>query len=117
MFWICDIIEKGAEWMTSQGRHERKGFRSFSVSGRVKKPGVVLAPAAPTRLRPYLIDAVERGMQRTLARLAGSTVNGGAAKGDGANGDGGQPPWASARSSASSSSGSRVTSGSASGSE
>jgi formate dehydrogenase beta subunit len=48
MFWIRDTIEKGAEWMTSQGRHERKGFRSFSVSGRVKKPGVVLAPAGVT---------------------------------------------------------------------
>jgi len=46
MFWIRDIIEKGAEWMTAQGRHERKGFRSFSVSGRVKSPGVKLAPAA-----------------------------------------------------------------------
>ncbi len=48
LFWIRDIIEKGAEWMTSQGRKERKGFRSFSVSGRVKKPGVVLAPAGVT---------------------------------------------------------------------
>ena len=48
MFWIRDVIEKGAEWVTSQGRHERKGFRSFSVSGRVKKPGVVLAPAGVT---------------------------------------------------------------------
>ncbi len=48
LFWIRDIIEKGAEWMTSQGRRERKGFRSFSVSGRVKKPGVVLAPAGVT---------------------------------------------------------------------
>ena len=36
MFWIRDIVEKGAAWVTSQGRHERKGFRSFSVSGRVK---------------------------------------------------------------------------------
>src|SRR5437667_233179 len=45
MFWIRDIIERGAEWMTSHGRHERKGFRSFSVSGRVNKPGVVFAPA------------------------------------------------------------------------
>src|SRR6478736_6035891 len=48
LFWVRDIIEKGAEWMTSQGRHERKGFRSFSVSGRVKKPGVVRAPAGVT---------------------------------------------------------------------
>jgi NADH:ubiquinone oxidoreductase subunit F (NADH-binding)/NADH:ubiquinone oxidoreductase subunit E len=45
LFWIRDIIEKGAVWFTSQGRRERKGFRSFSVSGRVKKPGVKLAPA------------------------------------------------------------------------
>jgi formate dehydrogenase len=48
LYWIRDIVEKGAEWATSQGRHERKGFRSFSVSGRVKKPGVVLAPAGVT---------------------------------------------------------------------
>ena len=48
LFWIRDIIEKGAAWVTSQGRHERKGFRSFSVSGRVKNPGVKLAPAGVT---------------------------------------------------------------------
>jgi NADH:ubiquinone oxidoreductase subunit F (NADH-binding) len=45
MYWVRDIIEKGAAWFTSHGRRERKGFRSFSVSGRVKQPGVVLAPA------------------------------------------------------------------------
>jgi formate dehydrogenase len=49
MYWVRDIIEKGAAWFTSHGRRERKGFRSFSVSGRVKKPGVVLAPAGVTR--------------------------------------------------------------------
>jgi formate dehydrogenase len=48
LYWIRDIVEKGAEWVTSQGRHERKGFRSFSVSGRVKNPGVKLAPAGIT---------------------------------------------------------------------
>jgi formate dehydrogenase beta subunit len=48
LYWIRDIVEKGAAWMTSQGRKERKGFRSFSVSGRVKKPGVVVAPAGVT---------------------------------------------------------------------
>jgi formate dehydrogenase beta subunit len=48
MYWIRDIVEKGAAWATSQGRHERKGFRSFSVSGRVKNPGVKLAPAGIT---------------------------------------------------------------------
>ena len=48
LYWVRDIVEKGAPWMISQGRRERKGFRSFSVSGRVKKPGVVLAPAGVT---------------------------------------------------------------------
>jgi NADH:ubiquinone oxidoreductase subunit F (NADH-binding)/NADH:ubiquinone oxidoreductase subunit E len=48
LFWVRDIVEKGAEWFTSHGRHERKGFRSFSVSGRVIKPGVVFAPAGVT---------------------------------------------------------------------
>ncbi len=47
-YWVRDIIEKGPEWFTSYGRHERKGLRSFSVSGRVKKPGVHLAPAGIT---------------------------------------------------------------------
>jgi len=45
LYWVRDIVEKGAAWFTGHGRRERKGFRSFSVSGRVNKPGVVLAPA------------------------------------------------------------------------
>ncbi|MEM5427752.1 NADH-ubiquinone oxidoreductase-F iron-sulfur binding region domain-containing protein [Cupriavidus oxalaticus] len=48
LYWVRDIIEKGAEWFASQGRNGRKGLRSFSVSGRVKKPGVHLAPAGIT---------------------------------------------------------------------
>ena len=48
LFWVRDIVEHGVDWFTSQGRHERKGFRSFSVSGRVKNPGVKLAPAGVT---------------------------------------------------------------------
>jgi formate dehydrogenase len=48
LYWVRDIVEKGADWFTSHGRRERKGLRSFSVSGRVKKPGVVLAPAGVT---------------------------------------------------------------------
>ncbi|WP_367395071.1 NADH-ubiquinone oxidoreductase-F iron-sulfur binding region domain-containing protein [Cupriavidus sp. Agwp_2] len=48
LYWVRDIIEKGAEWFASQGRNGRKGLRSFSVSGRVKKPGVHLAPAGTT---------------------------------------------------------------------
>jgi formate dehydrogenase len=48
LYWVRDIVERGPEWFTSQGRRERKGFRSFSVSGRVRKPGVVQAPAGVT---------------------------------------------------------------------
>ena len=48
LHWVRDILENGADWFTSQGRHRRKGLRSFSVSGRVKKPGVHLAPAGIT---------------------------------------------------------------------
>jgi formate dehydrogenase len=61
LFWVRDIVEKGADWFTSQGRHEKKGFRSFSVSGRVKKPGVVLAPAGVTARD--LLDEFCGGMQ------------------------------------------------------
>jgi formate dehydrogenase len=60
LFWVRDIVEKGANWFTSHGRHERKGFRSFSVSGRVKNPGVKLAPAGVTARE--LIDEFCGGM-------------------------------------------------------
>jgi formate dehydrogenase len=46
--WVREIVEKGAPWFAAQGRNGRKGLRSFSVSGRVKKPGVHLAPAGIT---------------------------------------------------------------------
>jgi formate dehydrogenase len=48
LYWVREILEKGAEWFASQGRNGRKGLRSFSVSGRVNKPGVHLAPAGIT---------------------------------------------------------------------
>jgi NADH:ubiquinone oxidoreductase subunit F (NADH-binding)/NADH:ubiquinone oxidoreductase subunit E len=48
LHWVRDILEKGPDWFAGQGRHGRKGLRSFSVSGRVKKPGVHLAPAGIT---------------------------------------------------------------------
>jgi formate dehydrogenase beta subunit len=50
VYWVREIVEKGAQWFVSQGRNGRKGLRSFSVSGRVKKPGVHLAPAGITVL-------------------------------------------------------------------
>jgi NADH:ubiquinone oxidoreductase subunit F (NADH-binding)/NADH:ubiquinone oxidoreductase subunit E len=48
VYWVREIVEKGAQWFASQGRNGRKGLRSFSVSGRVKKAGVHLAPAGIT---------------------------------------------------------------------
>ena len=48
LYWVRQIIEQGADWFANHGRHGRKGLRSFSVSGRVNKPGVHLAPAGIT---------------------------------------------------------------------
>ena len=48
LFWIRDIFEKGPDWFAAQGRHGAKGLRSYSVSGRVRDPGVKLAPAGVT---------------------------------------------------------------------
>ncbi len=60
LFWVRDIVEKGAAWWTGQGRNGRQGLRSFSVSGRVREPGVKLAPAGIT-LR-QLVDEFCGGM-------------------------------------------------------
>ena len=48
LYWVRDVLQKGADWFSGFGRHGRKGLRSFSVSGRVKNPGVKLAPAGIT---------------------------------------------------------------------
>ena len=61
LYWVRDIVQRGPEWFSSFGRHDRKGLRSFSVSGRVKKPGVKLAPAGITIQE--LIDEYCGGMQ------------------------------------------------------
>jgi formate dehydrogenase len=61
LYWIRDIVEKGANWFASQGRRDRKGPRSFSVSGRVKQPGVKFAPAGISANE--LIDEFCGGMQ------------------------------------------------------
>jgi formate dehydrogenase beta subunit len=60
LYWVRDIVEKGPEWFTSQGRNGRKGLRTFSVSGRVREPGVKLAPAGITARQ--LIDEFCGGM-------------------------------------------------------
>ena len=61
LYWVRDIVQKGPEWFSGFGRHGRKGLRSFSVSGRVKKPGVKLAPAGITMAE--LIEEYCGGMQ------------------------------------------------------
>ena len=48
LYWVPEILDKGGAWFAAHGRHGRKGLRSFSVSGRVKEPGVKLAPAGIT---------------------------------------------------------------------
>lgn len=61
MHWVRDVLEKGASWFSAQGRRGRTGVHAFSVSGRVKKPGMHLAPAGITVRE--LIDEYCGGMQ------------------------------------------------------
>jgi formate dehydrogenase len=77
LHWVREILEKGGAWFTSHGRNGRKGLRSFSVSGRVKEPGVKLAPAGITIQE--LIDEYCGGMQdghRFYAYLPGGASGG-----------------------------------------
>jgi formate dehydrogenase beta subunit len=60
LYWVRELLEKGGAWFAGHGRHGRKGLRRFSVSGRVKDPGVKLAPAGIT-LRE-LVDEFCGGM-------------------------------------------------------
>ena len=48
LYWVPQILAKGADWFSSKGKNGAKGLRSYSVSGRVKKPGVVLTAAGTT---------------------------------------------------------------------
>jgi formate dehydrogenase len=77
LYWVRDIIERGPEWFAGAGRNGRKGWRSYSVSGRVKEPGVKLAPAGVT-IRE-LIEEFCGGMQdghRFKAYLPGGASGG-----------------------------------------
>ncbi|MEZ5669303.1 MAG: NAD(P)H-dependent oxidoreductase subunit E [Alphaproteobacteria bacterium] len=77
VYWVRAILEKGADWFAGHGRHGRKGLRSFSVSGRVKEPGVKLAPAGITVRE--LIDEYCGGMaegHRFKAYLPGGASGG-----------------------------------------
>jgi formate dehydrogenase len=55
LYWVRDIVERGPQWFTGFGANGRRGLRSFSVSGRVRHPGVKLAPAGIT-LRQLVAD-------------------------------------------------------------
>ena len=68
LLWVRDALEHGADWFAGHGRNGRKGLRSFSVSGRVNRPGVHVAPAGITVRE--LIDEFCGGM------LAGQTLYG-----------------------------------------
>ncbi len=77
VYWVRDILQKGPEWFTSHGRNGRAGLRSFSVSGRVREPGVKVAPAGITVRE--LIDEYCGGMEdghELLAYLPGGASGG-----------------------------------------
>ena len=77
LYWVREIVEKGAAWFSGHGRNGRQGLRSFSVSGRVKQPGVKLAAAGITIQQ--LIDEYCGGMQdghRFYAYLPGGASGG-----------------------------------------
>ena len=61
LYWVREIIEKGAAWFAGQGRRGCKGMRAWSVSGRVRRPGVVVAPAGVTARE--LVDEFCGGME------------------------------------------------------
>ena len=77
LYWVRDIVQRGPAWFTGFGRHGRRGLRSFSVSGRVRQPGVKLAPAGIT-LRE-LVDEFCGGMAdgHTLAAYLPGGASGG----------------------------------------
>ncbi|MCC2690383.1 MAG: NAD-dependent formate dehydrogenase flavoprotein subunit [Rhizobiaceae bacterium] len=77
LWWIRDIVEKGPQWFAGQGRPGHPGVRSWSVSGRVREPGVKLAPAGVTVRE--LIDDYSGGMaegHRFKAYLPGGASGG-----------------------------------------
>jgi formate dehydrogenase len=48
LYWVPQILKKGASWFGAQGKGDGTGLRSYSVSGRVRKPGVKLVSAGST---------------------------------------------------------------------
>jgi formate dehydrogenase len=77
LYWVRDIVERGADWFQDQGHGEARGLRSFSVSGRVMDPGMKLAPAGISA--QALIDQYCGGMadgHQLMAYLPGGASGG-----------------------------------------
>ncbi len=77
LFWVPTILDRGADWFADHGRHGRSGLRAYSVSGRVTRPGVHLAPAGITARE--LVDEFAGGMlpgHRLYAYLPGGASGG-----------------------------------------
>ena len=60
LYWVPQILENGADWFAEKGINGGKGLRSYSVSGRVKNPGVKIVPAGVTARQ--LVDEYSGGM-------------------------------------------------------
>ena len=60
LYWMPAILERGAAWFAETGRHGGKGWRAYSVSGRVQEPGVKIVPAGVTARE--LIEEFSGGM-------------------------------------------------------
>lgn len=58
--WIPELLQQGAGWFKSSGANGRSGLRRYSLSGRIKRPGVFLAPAGISVRQ--LIDEYGGGM-------------------------------------------------------
>ncbi|WP_428511753.1 NAD(P)H-dependent oxidoreductase subunit E [Roseovarius sp.] len=54
LYWVTRVLREGGEILSSVEKNDRKGLRSYSVSGRVKNPGVHLLPAGST-----ILDIIE----------------------------------------------------------
>ena len=54
LHWVARICREGPEILSSVEKNGRTGLRSYSVSGRVKNPGVHLLPAGST-----ILDIIE----------------------------------------------------------
>jgi NADH:ubiquinone oxidoreductase subunit F (NADH-binding) len=60
LYWIPMILKNGSEWFANKGINGSKGLRTYSVSGRVRNPGIKIVPAGVTANQ--LIDEYSGGI-------------------------------------------------------